>query len=48
MHWIHWMHLDYSNAILDNLPANAISKMQIVQNIASHIVLQDEQDPSTT
>ena len=41
-------HLDYSNAILANLPANAISNMQRVQNTASHIVLQDEQDPSTT
>ena len=42
------LHLDYSNAILANLPANAISEMQRVQNIASHIVLQDEQDLSTT
>ena len=41
-------HLDLSNAILANLPATVISKMQRVQNIASHIVLQDEQDPSTT
>ena len=41
------MHLYYSNEILANLPANAISKMQRVQNIASYIILQDEQDPST-
>ena len=41
-------HLDYSYAILANLPANAIYKMQRVQNIAAHIILQDEQDPSTT
>ena len=41
-------HLDYFNAILANLPANAISKMQGVQNIASCIVLQDEQATSTT
>ena len=41
-------HLDYSNPILPNLPANAIYKMQRVQNMAAHIVLQDEQDPSTT
>ena len=41
-------HLDYSNAILANLPDNAVSKMQRVQNITSHIVLHDEQDPSTT
>ena len=32
------LHFDYSNAILANLPANAISKMQRVQYIASHIV----------
>ena len=42
------LYLDYSNAILANLPNNAVSKMQRVQNIASHIVLYDEQDPSTT
>ena len=42
------LHLDYSNAVLANLPDNAISKMQRVQNIASRIVLQDEQYPSTT
>ena len=41
-------HLDYSNAILANLPTNAIHKMQRVENIAAHIVLQDEQEPSTT
>ena len=36
------------NAILANLPANAIHKMQRVENIAACIVLQDEQEPSTT
>ena len=40
-------HLDYSNAILANLPANVIHKMQRVQNIAACIVLQDEQEPGT-
>ena len=42
------LHLDYLNVILTNLPANAIHKIQRVQNIAAHIVLQDEQEPSTT
>ena len=42
------LHLDYSNAILAKLPDNAVSKMQRVQNIASHIVLYEEQDPSIT
>ena len=37
-------HLDDSNAISANLLNNAISKMQRVQNIASHIVLYDEPD----
>ena len=41
-------HLDYSNAILANLPANAIHKMQREQNMAASIVLQDEQEASTT
>ena len=41
-------HLDYSNAILVNLPSNAIHKMQQVQNMAARIVLQDEQESSTT
>ena len=41
-------HLDYSNAILANLPDNAVSKMQRVQNIASHIELYNEQDSSIT
>ena len=41
-------HLDYSHAILANLPANVIHNMQRVQNIAACIVLQDEQEPSTT
>ena len=41
-------HLDYSNAVLVNLPANAIHKMQRVQNITARIVLQNEQEPSTT
>ena len=40
------LHLGYSNAILANLPTNAVSKMQRVQNIASCIVLYDEQDLS--
>ena len=35
-------HLDYSYAILVNLPSNAIHKMQPVQNMAACIVLQDE------
>ena len=42
------LYLDYPNAILASLPAIAISKMQRLQNIGCHIVLQDEQDPSTT
>ena len=42
------LHLDYSDAIIANIPDNAFSKMQRVQNIASHIVIYDEQDPSTT
>ena len=41
-------HLDYSNVILANLPSNAIHKMQQVQNMAAPIVLQDEQESSTT
>ena len=41
-------HLDYSNAILVNLPSNAIHKMQRVQNMAACIVLQDKQESSTT
>ena len=41
-------HLDYSNAILVNLPSNAIHKMQRVQNMAADIVLQDKQESSTT
>ena len=41
-------HLDYSNVILANLPSNAIHKMQRVQNMAACIVLQDEQESSTT
>ena len=41
-------HLDYSNAILANLLANAIHNIQRVQNDAACIVLQDEQESSTT
>ena len=41
-------HLDYSNVKLANLPSNAIHKMQRVQNMAAPIVLQDEQEFSTT
>ena len=40
--------LDYSNTILANLPDNAVSKMQRVLKITSHIVLHDEHDPTTT
>ena len=46
--WAGTVTFGFSNAILANLPANAIHKRKRVQNIAACVLLQDEQEPSTT